>query len=225
MERAFLELPARRLGVVVEGRVVGADRGFGAVNFGCGCFRGTLELRLGTRGSALRTGPVAGRVELVRRGGEVVAAGREVDRAEARRLGVLVGIRVGLGTLDPRVAGRLVDRRLVLAGRELERDETPRLGRLGVIRVDRDQLELRGEGRLVDRPRVLGDLAELARDVDDRGRALLDVVERLAGAARRADGRLGRSFAWTRTEPSKTGRQRRSAVRRFVFVARRRFRK
>ena len=155
----------------------------------------------------------------------MVAAGREVDRAEARRLGVLVGIRVGLETLAPRVAGRLVDRRLVLAGRELERDETPRLGRLGVIRVDRDPLELRVEGRLVDRPRVLGDLAELARDVDDRGRALLDVVERLAGAARRADGRLGRSFAWTRTETSKNGRQRRIAVRRFVFVARRRFRK
>ena len=151
MERACLGLPERRLGVVVEGRVAGADRGFGAVNFGCGCFRGTLELRLGTRGSARRTGPGAGRVELVRRGTELVEAGREVDGDETLRLGVLVGIRDGLEALDPRVAGRLLDRRLVLVGRELERDETPRLGRLGVIRVDRDPFELRVEGRLADR--------------------------------------------------------------------------
>ncbi|MCH2590506.1 MAG: hypothetical protein MK004_18720 [Planctomycetales bacterium] len=224
MDRVCFGLPARRLGMVVEGRVAGADRGFGAVDFGC-WLRGTLELRLGTRGSALRPGAFAGRVELERRGGELVRAGREVDGDETLRLGVLVGIRVGLETLDPRVAGRPVDRRLVLVGRELERDETPRLVRLGVLRVDRDALELRVEGRLVDRPRALGDLAELARDVDDRGRDLLEVVERLAGAARRADGRLGRSFAWTRVGASKNGRQRRIAARRFVFVARRRFRK
>ncbi|HAB11483.1 MAG TPA: hypothetical protein DCE47_07320 [Planctomycetaceae bacterium] len=95
---------------------------------------------------------------------------------------------------------------------------TPRLERLGAIRVGLDPLELRVAGRLTDRPLPLDDLEELLRDEDERARTRVVVVERLAGADRRAEERLGRSFAWAKGAANKSGRQRSTAFRRFDFV-------
>jgi hypothetical protein len=146
---------------------------------------------------------------------------REVGRDETPRPGRVDAARVGLAELDLRETGRLEVRRLVLgdlAGREVDLVVTPRLERLGAIREGLEPLEPRVAGRLVDRPLLLDDLEELLRADDERARTRVVVVERLAGADRRAEERRGRSFALTKSGANKSGRQRSTALRRFVFV-------
>ena len=219
--------------VITGRRVLELERGLGAVSLGRDSFSGVLEARLGIRGVEVRLGAAWFRFELRGRGEEIGVVFREVDRDETPRLGRDGAPRVGLVELETREVGRLVVRlfgRLVvrLVGRWLVRGDfvglevdlvvTPRLERLGAIRVGLDPLELRVAGRLTDRPLPLDDLEELLRDEDERARTRVVVVERLAGADRRAEERLGRSFAWAKGAANKSGRQRSTAFRRFDFV-------
>ena len=219
--------------VITGRRVLALERGLGAVSLGRDSFSGVLEARLGIRGVEVRLGAAWFRFELRGRGEEIGVVFREVDRDETPRLGRDGAPRVGLVELETREVGRLVVRlfgRLVvrLVGRWLVRGDfvglevdlvvTPRLERLGAIRVGLDPLELRVAGRLTDRPLPLDDLEELLRDEDERARTRVVVVERLAGADRRAEERLGRSFAWAKGAANKSGRQRSTAFRRFDFV-------
>ena len=220
------------LEVITGRRVLELERGLGAVSLGRDSLSGVLEARLGIRGVAVRLGAAWFRLELRGRGEEIGVVIREVDRDETPRLGRAGARRVGLAELETREVVRLVVRlvgRLVgrlerwlvrgdFVGREVDLVVTPRLERLGAFRVGLDPLELRVAGRLTDRPLPRDDLEELLRDEDERPRTRVVVVERLAGADRRAEERLGRSFAWAKGVANKSGRQRSTAFRRFDFV-------
>ena len=216
------------LEVITGRRVLELERGLGAVSLGRDSLSGVLEARLGIRGVAVRLGAAWFRLELRGRGEEIGVVIREVDRDETPRLGRAGARRVGLAELETREVVRLVvrlvgrlERWLVrgdFVGREVDLVVTPRLERLGAFRVGLDPLELRVAGRLTDRPLPRDDLEELLRDEDERPRTRVVVVERLAGADRRAEERLGRSFAWAKGVANKSGRQRSTAFRRFDFV-------